>query len=117
VYCSVEGKLEIYTTNDFIDFTKISVNHSVRIHNIASGKDITVSFDKNTSGDFCIQPYCNLDNTYYFDENGIMHEDNGCLFCSMDENAEAGTVPRRAMFYFDNFYFKESEGNFCEISD
>jgi desulfoferrodoxin (superoxide reductase-like protein) len=117
VYCSVEGKLEIYTTNDFIDFTKISVNHSIRIRNIASGKDITVSFDKNTSGDIYIQPYCNLDNTYCFDDNGIMHEDNGCLFCSIDENAEPGTTPRRAMFYFDNFYFEESEGNFCEISD
>lgn len=117
VYCSVFRKLEIYTTNDFLEFTKISTNRSITIHDVSSGKNIVLSFDSEVSGDWYMQPYCNLDNTYYFDENGDMHDDTGCLFCATEENVEAGIVPRRAMFYFDNFYFRESEGNFCEISD
>lgn len=117
VYCSVNGKLEIYTTNDFLEFTKIRTNKSISIHDISSGKNIILSFDSEISGDWYMQPYCNLDNTYYFDENGDMQDDTGCLFCATKENVEVGITPRRAMFYFDNFYFRESEGNFCEISD
>lgn len=114
VYFSTNGKLEIYTTENFLSFAKKELRSSVEIYDITSKEMKIISFDSDVSGDFYIQPYCNLDNTYYFDDNGIMRENNGCLFTCTQVDDD-GANRREAMFYFDNFYFEESENNFCEL--
>lgn len=113
VYSSENGRLQIYETkNDFMSFTKVETPQSIIVNDMDSDKQYTISFDSTVEGDVYLQPYCTLDNTFYFDEEGVMHNDEGCLFT---RNINETGFKKIVMVYFDNHYFRQSENNFCQI--
>lgn len=113
---SVEGRLQIYETTDFLNFSEIETPQSITVKDISSDGEYTISFDSDVDGDVYIQPYCNLDNTYYFDESGVMHDDEGCLFhTNLHAKINETRYKKIVTIYFDNHYFRESDNNFCQI--
>lgn len=113
VYSSENGKLQIYETkNDFMSFTEVETPQSIVVKDMDSDGKYTISFDSTVSGDVYLQPYCTLDNTFYFDEDGVMHDNDGCLFT---QNINEKGFKKIVTIYFDNFYFRQSENNFCQI--
>lgn len=107
-----EGRLQIYETTDFLSFTEVETPQLITVKDMDSDGEYIISFDSTVDGDVYLQPYCTLDNTYYFDEEGVMHNDEGCLFT---RNINETGFKKIVMVYFDNHYFRQSENNFCQI--
>lgn len=108
----IERRLQIYETTDFLSFAKVETPQSIIVKDMDSDKRYTISFDSTVNGDVYLQPYCTMDNTFYFDEEGEMHDDEGCLFTS---NINETGFKKIVMIYFDNHYFRQSDNNFCQI--
>lgn len=108
----IEKKLQIYETTNFLSFVKVETPQSITVKDMDSDEEYTISFDSTIDGDVYLQPYCTLDNTYYFDEDGVMHDDDGCLIV---RNINETGFKKIVIVYFDNFYFRQSDNNFCQI--